>query len=105
MNTQTNNSPRIPGRTPGASGQLIGNACILLATIFWGVNVSFTKALIPEWMTADGIIVVRLVGGCLLMWLASVFVKCDPIVRKDWMKLILGGAVGLFAFKIGRAHV
>ena len=98
MNTQTKNTPRIPGRTSGASGQLIGNACILLATLFWGVNVSFTKALIPEWMTADGIIVVRLVGGCFLMWLASVFVKCDPIIRKDWMKLILGGAVGLFAF-------
>lgn len=87
-----------PGHGAGASGALIGNACILFATIFWGVNVSFTKALIPEWMTADGIIAVRLVGGCLLMWLASVFVKCTAIARKDWLKLFLGGAVGLFAF-------
>lgn len=87
-----------PGHGAGASGALIGNASILFATIFWGVNVSFTKALIPEWMTADGIIAVRLVGGCLLMWLASVFVKCTAIARKDWLKLFLGGAVGLFAF-------
>lgn len=82
----------------GGGAALVGNACILIATIFWGVNVSFTKALIPEWMTADGIIVVRLVGGCLLMWLASLFLKCQPIARHDWLRLVLGGAVGLFLF-------
>lgn len=80
------------------SGFLIGNACILIATIFWGVNVSFTKALIPEWMTAYGIIVVRLVGGCILMWIASLFIHCSKIQKKDWLKLILGGALGLFLF-------
>lgn len=80
------------------SGFLIGNLCILISTIFWGVNVSVTKALIPEWMDADGISAVRLIGGCALMWLASCFVKCDRIARQDWLKLVLGGAVGLFAF-------
>ncbi|MDE6157650.1 MAG: DMT family transporter [Muribaculaceae bacterium] len=87
-----------PHGAASGAGMLAGNACILLATIFWGVNVSFTKALIPEWMTADGIIVVRLVGGCLLMWLVSVFMKCQAIARRDWIKLGLGGAVGLFLF-------
>lgn len=77
---------------------LIGNLCILLATIFWGINVSATKYLIPDWMTAKGIIVVRLVGGCVLMWLVSLFVKCKSIDKHDWLRLILGGAVGLFAF-------
>lgn len=80
------------------SGFILGNGCILLSTIFWGVNVSVTKALIPEWMSADGITAVRLIGGCLLMWLASLFVKCESIARQDWLKLILSGAVGLFAF-------
>ena len=80
------------------SGALIGNLCILIATIFWGMNVSFTKALIPDWMTADGIVVVRLVGGCLLMWIVSLFLKCEKIARHDWRKLFLGGAIGLFAF-------
>lgn len=80
------------------SGALIGNLCILIATIFWGMNVSFTKALIPDWMTADGIVVVRLAGGCLLMWIVSLFLKCEKIARQDWLKLILGGAIGLFAF-------
>ena len=79
-------------------GFLIGNLCILIAVIFWGVNVSVTKALIPEWMTAYGIIIVRLIGGCILMWLTSIFIKCAPIMKHDWIKLILGGAIGLFLF-------
>lgn len=77
---------------------LVGNACMLLATIFWGINVSATKALIPEWMSADGIVVVRLLGGCILMWLVSLFIRCDSILRKDWLRIVLGGAVGLFLF-------
>lgn len=83
---------------PRFANYLIGNGCILLAAIFWGVNVSVTKALIPDWMTADGITAVRLIGGCILFWIASLFVKTAPIARHDWLKLILGGAVGLFAF-------
>lgn len=84
--------------SPSAGGFLLGNACILLATIFWGVNVSVTKALIPDWMTANGIAAVRLIGGAVLLWLASAFVKCDRIARGDWPKLALGGVVGLFLF-------
>ena len=77
---------------------LIGNLCILIAEIFWGVNVSVTKALIPEWMSPNGIIFVRLVGGCILMWITSIFVKTEKILKDDWWKLILAGAIGLFLF-------
>lgn len=81
------------------SGRLIaGNACILIATIFWGINVTITKALIPDWMTANGISAVRLVGGCLLMWLVSLFVKTEKIQREDWKRIIPAGAIGLFLF-------
>ena len=96
---QSDNTP-VPPKTPrkGGTSFIFGNACILLATIFWGVNVSFTKALIPSWMTADGIIVVRLAGGCFLMWLASLFVKCEAVERRDWLKLGRRRRVGLFLF-------
>lgn len=77
---------------------LVGNACILIATIFWGINVPFTKALIPQWMSADAVSAVRLIGGCVLFWIASLFIKGTPIARGDWKKLILGGTVGLFGF-------
>lgn len=77
---------------------LLGNGCILLATIFWGVNIPVTKALIPDWMTSDGITAVRLLGGCALFWIASLFIKCQSIEKGDWSRIILGGGVGLFAF-------
>lgn len=32
------------------------------------------------------------------MWLASMFLKCQPIAKNDWYKLGLGGAIGLFLF-------
>lgn len=86
------------GTKRSAGGFIVGNLCILISTIFWGVNVSVTKALIPEWMTADGIIFVRLVGGCILMWITSIFIKCPKIQKGDWWNLILGGAIGLFLF-------
>lgn len=81
-----------------AKGFIIGNACILLAAIFWGMNISVTKALIPDWMNAQGISAVRLVGGCALFWIVSLFMKCERIERQDWLKIVLGGAIGLFAF-------
>lgn len=82
----------------GKRNFLIGNGCILLGAIFWGLNVSVTKALIPDWMTANGVSAVRLIGGCILFWLASLFVKNDRIARHDWLKLVSGGVVGLFCF-------
>jgi len=96
ITTSTSPDMQKPSRSSG--GFLIGNACILLATIFWGVNVSVTKALIPDWMTANGIAAVRLIGGAVLLWLTSLFVRCDRIKRGDWPRLVLGGVVGLFLF-------
>ncbi len=77
---------------------LLGNGCMLLAVIFWGLNIPVTKVLIPEWMSANGVSAVRLIGGCLLFWLTSLFIKCEPIRRGDWLKIFLGGFVGLFLF-------
>lgn len=87
-----------PAADRSASSLLIGNLCMLFAALFWGLNVSVTKALIPEWMTANSICVVRLVGGAILFWFASAFVRCESIQREDWLKLVLGGFVGLFGF-------
>lgn len=87
-----------PTQKSSAKGWIIGNLCILLATIFWGINVSATKYLIPDWMTANAIVLVRLVGGCILMWLVSLFMHCKKIDKSDWLYLILGGAIGLFLF-------
>lgn len=83
---------------PSMGKFIAGNACILVASIFWGINVSFTKALIPDWMTSESITAVRLVGGAILFWIASIFVRNAHIDRSDWKYLLIGGFVGLFGF-------
>ncbi|MCM1369693.1 MAG: DMT family transporter [Candidatus Amulumruptor caecigallinarius] len=77
---------------------ILGNICMLIAALFWGLNVPITKVLIPDWMTGTGISAVRLIGGCVLFWLVSLFVKKSRIDKSDWWRIILGGVVGLFGF-------
>lgn len=90
--------------------EVIGNACIMLATIFWGVNYAFTKALIPAWMSAEAVAAVRLIGGAALFWLTSLFIRCekldrDSMIRSIWSGLCLFGCLYLFmlALKHGSA--
>lgn len=75
---------------------LVGNGAIMLATIFWGVNYAFTQALIPTWMTANDVSAVRLVGGAVLFWLASMFVHCEKLDRDSLVRTLFAGMVGLF---------
>ena len=95
MNSTTDNNIT---KTHANSGFIAGNACILLATIFWGINVSATKALIPDWMSANGITAVRLIGGCILFWIASIFTTHRRIAGHDWLRFFLAGFIGLFGF-------
>lgn len=96
-NNQQSSGVPAPSR-PSTGAFLLGSSFILIATIFWGVNIPVVKALIPNFMTADSITVCRLIGGAVLFWIASIFVKTEKIARSDWWRLIVGGAVGLFAF-------
>lgn len=97
---KTNDNPTTPAPLTrrNVGGFLLGNGCMLLAAIFWGVNVSVTKALIPDWMSADGITAVRLIGGCVLFWITSLFLRQQAIARHDWLRIIVGGVIGLFGF-------
>ena len=88
-------------RVNGNEGGLFrGNLMIFVATLFFGINIPVAKMLIPQWMTAMDLTVFRVVGGCVLMWLASLFVKTASIKRGDWLPVVLGGAVGLSSFLI-----
>lgn len=99
---KTNNEKPAVGPKPGddrsVSSILWGNFFIFLSTVFFGVNIPVVKILIPEWMTALDVTVFRLGGGCVLIWIASLFLKPDKIAKSDYLKVILGGTLGLFMF-------
>lgn len=92
-----NASPNTPDGVSSA-GFIKGNTYILIAALFWGVNISVTKDLLPEWMTPEQLSAIRILGGCILFWLTSMFIKCDRISHSDWPKLIVGGLVGIGGF-------
>ncbi len=99
MNTPNPNTTPGPGRDRIPAGQMLkGNLFILIATIFFGVNIPVVKLLLPEWMTAMDLTVFRLMGGCLLMWIASMCVPTQRIRRCDWLSIVSGGALGIFSF-------
>lgn len=88
-----------PDLQPRSIGDLVkGNIFMLIATIFFGVNIPVVKILIPEWMSSVDVTIFRLGGGCILLWIASLFLKNDRIQRDDYLRIFLGGAVGLFMF-------
>lgn len=78
---------------------LLGNLCILIATLFFGVNLPVIKDLIEKsWCTSFDVTAWRMIGGCALFWIASLFVKCEKIQKGDWLVVLLGGGIGLFLF-------
>lgn len=93
-----NNAPVPGGETIDAKNMVKGNLFILISTIFFGVNLPALKYLIPNWITAYDAAALRIGGGAILFWIASLFVKNQKIDRKDWGKFLLGGFLGLFAF-------
>ncbi len=95
--------PKPQPPTPGAKSNsartmLLGNACIFVAILLFAANIPVVKILIPQWMDSVDVTLVRLGGGCVLFWLASLFVRKDPIERTDFLKIFLGGGVSLFLF-------
>ncbi|MCM1020592.1 MAG: DMT family transporter [Muribaculum sp.] len=80
------------------SNQLRGNMFILIATIFFGINLPAQKILIPQWLSAIDMVVLRIAGATLLIWLTSLMVKCKPIEKGDRLTVFLSGAVFLFLF-------
>ena len=101
MSSPDTNTNRPTGPQPAQrslADLLKGNLFILISTIFFGVNIPVVKILIPEWMSSVDVTIFRLGGGCILMWLASIFIKTDRIARHDYLRIFLGGAVGLFLF-------
>lgn len=75
-----------------------GHLCILISTIFFGMNIPIIKVLIPEWMTAMDVTFFRLIIPAALFWIVSLFVRTAPIERADWWRVAVGGVFGLFSF-------
>lgn len=76
---------------------IIGNLLALSAAICWGFNEPANKVLIPGWITAPGVALCRIFGATLIIWLISLFVKREKIVKTDW-KILWASALMMLGF-------
>lgn len=98
MNKNNNKNNPVTDRSSGVRSMLLGNAYTLVAILLFAANIPVVKLLIPRWMNVDGVTIVRIVGGCLLFGVASLFVKRDPLEKSDFWRVFLGGGITVFLF-------
>lgn len=77
---------------------LTGHLCMLICTIFFGVDFPLIKMIVPSSMNGMDVTVFRIMGACILFWLTSAFIRCKPLQKQDYLKVLLGGGLSLFAF-------
>ncbi|MGL4293846.1 MAG: DMT family transporter [Bacteroidales bacterium] len=87
-----------PDNDPKGNKIVLGHLLIFFSILFFGLNIPVLKLLLPHWMSFNDATVFRLLGATTLFWIASCFIKNDPIDKKDWWIIILSGMIGLFSF-------
>ncbi|MDR1356185.1 MAG: DMT family transporter [Tannerellaceae bacterium] len=72
-----------------------GHVFILTANILFAVNIPVSKSLIPSHITPEGLTLLRIVFGCLMFWIASLFVPREKVAPKDLVLLFLCAVCGI----------
>ena len=72
-----------------------GHVAMLFTALIFGVNIPFSKGLMPDWISPMGLTYSRFAFGALVFWLLSVFIKSEKVTKKDMGTLFLGSLLGV----------
>jgi drug/metabolite transporter (DMT)-like permease len=72
-----------------------GHLAIFVTSLIFGVNIPFSKNLMPDWMSPLGLTYSRFAFGAAAFWLLSLFLKTENVNRKDMGTLLLGSLLGV----------
>jgi drug/metabolite transporter (DMT)-like permease len=75
--------------------KLKGHGLILLANIFFAVNISVSKSLIPSHVSPEALTLLRSAFACAMFWLSSFFVKYENVAWKDLGLLFICSLCGI----------
>jgi len=75
--------------------RLRGHFLILAVNIIFGINTPVSKYLLTGHMSPEALTFMRMAGGCLLFWVASLFFPKEKIDKWDYFKLFLCGMSGV----------
>ncbi|MCX2742900.1 DMT family transporter [Mangrovivirga sp. M17] len=85
--------------------QIVPHIQLFIVALIYGANYSIAKSIMPEWLTPDAFIFIRIASGALAFWiLAPLFGSKEKINKTDFPRLIVCGLTGtamnqLFFFK------
>lgn len=75
--------------------KLHGHIALFAANIIFGMNTPISRSLMPEILHPNALTFLRLAGGMLLFWLASLFIKKEHVPAKDIMMLFFASLFAL----------
>ncbi|MDR2118842.1 MAG: DMT family transporter [Tannerellaceae bacterium] len=72
-----------------------GHILIFLANILFAVNISISKFLIPFHLTPEALTLLRVLFGCIMFWITSLFIPYEKVPLKDLGILFLCALCGI----------
>ncbi|MDR1556485.1 MAG: EamA family transporter [Tannerellaceae bacterium] len=75
--------------------KLKGHLLILITNVLFAINIPISKFLIPVHIRPEALTLLRIVSGCLLFWIASLFVPREKVAPKDLGMLFLCALCGI----------
>lgn len=76
-------------------GKTKAHISLAAATIFFGLNYSISKSLMPVFISPLPLVLVRLLGSIGLILVLSVFLKTERVQKADYLRILLCGFTGV----------
>jgi drug/metabolite transporter (DMT)-like permease len=68
---------------------------IFLANVFYGINYTVAKEIMPDYIQSYGLTIVRIFGAAIMFWAFTAFGEKEKIDRTDRWRLLLAGMLGV----------
>ena len=65
------------------------------ATTIYALNHTIAKVIMPNYIGAFGLVLLRVIGATILFWIASLFVKSEKIEFSDYPRLLIASIFGM----------
>ncbi len=78
------------------SNRVLALLSALVATIFFGINHTLAKGLMPDYIQPYGLVFLRVLGAGVLFWIVSLFIKNETIELRHWPRLLASAVCGMF---------
>lgn len=88
-------APTTPPNKAQGTPPLQAHAAMFLACMFWGLMAPLGKDAMTHGLDGISMVTFRVVGGALLFWLASFFVRKEHVPRKDVFRFAGAAVFGL----------